>query len=106
VGPVAGTWLGPSPGDTGGCGTSYGEFVLQDNGAYSFTSQSMDCGGFTLYGHYHAGAGTITFHQQQSTCPTCTLPADYSVTYQFVDPNSMSMCDEGGGGRCYTYHRQ
>ena len=102
---VAGDWLGPAPGDTGGCGTAYSEWLLQTDGAYSVNDNSESCGGFTVEGSYSAEGGELAFHPTASTCPDCAI-GDFSVTVSMSGANAMRMCDVPADGRCYTYYRQ
>jgi len=102
---VAGDWLGPAPGDTGGCGTAYSEWLLESNGAYSVNDNSADCGGFTVEGSYSAEGSELAFHPTASTCPDCAI-GDFSVTVTMSGASAMRMCDVPADGRCYTYYRQ
>jgi hypothetical protein len=102
---VAGNWLGPAPGDTGGCGSSYAEWLLQADGSYAVTDNSEDCGGFTASGIFELQGDTLSFEQERSTCGDCGV-ADYSVSISFPGPSSLQMCDVPADGRCYTYSRE
>jgi len=102
---VAGYWLGPAPGDTGGCGSSYSEWLLEADGSYEVTDNSADCGGFTAAGAFAIQGSTLSFDQQRSTCGDCGA-GDYSVSVSFPEANAMQMCDLPADGRCYTYSRQ
>lgn len=102
---VTGYWLGPAPGDTGGCGTAYAEWLLKADGSYAVTDNSEDCGGFTASGSFEIEGSMLSFHQQGSTCGDCGV-ADYSVSISFPGPNALQMCDVPADGRCYTYSRE
>ena len=96
---LPGTWLGPYPGSAQSCGSSYSEIHLNGNGTYSTTYESNNCGGLTVYGTYSTQGHTMYVHQQRSDCPTCTQSMSYSVTFSFIDANSLNI-------NGYIYHRQ
>jgi hypothetical protein len=103
-GRLLGAWLGPVPGDQGGCGTASGAFFFQSDGTYGYNQQTMDCGGFTSTGVYEVSGATIAFQQQRVVnCPTCTQTAEFSASFTFVTADALQLCDPAG---CYTYHRQ
>jgi hypothetical protein len=102
---VAGDWLGPAPGDTGSCGSSYAEWQLEQDGAYYVTDNSEDCGGFTASGGFQIQGSSLDFAQESSTCGDCGA-ADFSVTVSFSSLDEMEMCDVPADGICYTYARQ
>jgi hypothetical protein len=102
---VVGDWLGPAPGDTGSCGSSYGEWLLEQDGVYSMTDNSENCAGFTASGNFQLQGSSLAFEQASSSCGDCGA-SNYSVTISFSGVDSMEMCDVPADGICYTYSRQ
>jgi hypothetical protein len=98
---LAGTWLGPGIGDSGGCGQEYGQFTFFRNQEFAYTSNSADCGGFTLAGNYWIQNRVIYLHWTECNypCSPNTVPARFA----FISYSAFELADQY---RTYVYYRQ
>lgn len=100
---LAGQWLGPEIGDTGQCGSAYGEFTLSQNQAITYTQNTQNCGGFTSWGNYWIQGTTLYWHDIGASCaPGCITGWTVTESFRFITANAFQICDT----RCYIYHRQ
>lgn len=98
---LVGTWLGPGIGDTGGCGKEYGQYTFFRNQEFAYTSNSEDCGGFTLAGYYWIHNRVIYLHWTECNYP-CT-PTTVPAGFVFLGSNAFEIYDQY---RTYVYYRQ
>lgn len=107
---LVGTWLGPALGDTGACGTEYGQFTFFRNAEYAYTANSdynfdapypYTCGGITNAGFYRVRNGILSIHWTECNYPCQTGTA--SARFAFLGRNAFELADGGG---MYVYYRQ
>lgn len=109
VGPeyLSGQWLGSTPADTGGCGTSVTEYAF-DQTTWAQTTNTTDCGGFTLYGQYTvAGDGVLDFVLTgcSAACGS-QVGMEWYEYFNLPDANTLVQCDYPSGMNCFTDFRQ
>jgi hypothetical protein len=94
-----GTWLGPYPGETPSCGSSYSQIVFNSNSTYSTQYGSSLCGTFSVWGNFSVTGSTLHVNQTGTDCGDCQQSLSFSVPYSFINANAL---DING----YTYYRQ
>jgi hypothetical protein len=104
---VAGNYIGPMPGDTGECGQSTENMILNTDGSYQITvltdvtASNPGCGGFTLWGTYQTAGGVMYFHNEQSTIPSANPVWDVSAYYTQPATGVLVLSDGTGS---WTYY--
>lgn len=98
---LAGSWLGPMPGNAGKCGEAYSMFTFTEDGRFGLKAESNNCGGFSFWGNYSVRNSVIYFHITGHS-PGIS-PQDFSAGFRFVDANNLVFDDPTGP---ITYHRQ
>lgn len=98
---LKGTWLGRGLGDSGGCGTEYGQYTFFTNQEFSYTTNSEDCAAFTVAGYYRVQNGIFT--EEWVRCSFACRPGSASARFAILTNSAIEFSDSGG---TYLYHRQ
>ncbi|HZT97598.1 MAG TPA: hypothetical protein VFB34_12260 [Chloroflexota bacterium] len=99
----AGTWIGRAFGDTGACGTEYGQMTTTANQTVVYSVRSENCAWFSVWGKFYAKGSYIhTYWTGASCAPECATHYWTTEWFHVINRNTIEYADSG---QTYLYHR-